>query len=41
MKETDEENQIKESIDEKSPELNKKIWKENQKIMDIVNKKTF
>ena len=29
------------SIDEKPPELDEKMWEENQKIIDIVNKKTF
>ena len=29
------------SINEKLLELNEEIWKENQKIIDIVNEKTF
>ena len=29
------------SIDEKPSELNKKIWEENQKIINIVDEKTF
>ena len=41
MRETEEENQTRESIDEKPPELDEKLWEENQKIMDIINKKTF
>ena len=31
----------KRSIDKKPPELDEKMWEENQKIIDIVNKKTF
>ena len=41
MRETGEENRTKESIDEKPPELDEKMWEENRKIMDIVNEKTF
>ena len=41
MSKTGEENRTRESIDEKPPELNKEMWEENQKIMDIVDKKTF
>ena len=41
MRETEEKNQIRESIDEKPSEFDEKIWEENQKIIDIVNKKTF
>ena len=36
--ETEEENRRRESIDEKPPELNEEMWKENQKIVGIVNK---
>ena len=41
MKETGEENRTKESINKKPPELNEKMWEENQKIIDIVNEKIF
>ena len=32
--ETEKENRIRKSIDKKSPELNKKMWKENRKIIE-------
>ena len=41
MKKTGEENWIRESIEEKPPKLNEEMWKENRKIMDIINEKTF
>ena len=41
MRETGEENRTRESIDEKPPELDEEMWKENQKIMGIVDEKTF
>ena len=41
MRETGEENQTRESIDEKPPELDEEMWEENRKIMDIVDEKTF
>ena len=31
----------KRSIDEKPSELDKEMWEENQKIIDIVDEKTF
>ena len=39
--EIEEENQIRELIDEKPPKLDEEMWEENQKIIDIVNKTTF
>ena len=39
--ETEKENRRRESIDEKPPELNEKMWEENRKIIDIINEKTF
>ena len=41
MMETREENRTRKSIDKKPPRLNKKMWKENQKIINIVDEKTF
>ena len=41
MRENRKKNQTKELINEKPLELNEEIWKENQKIKDIVNKKSF
>ena len=41
MKETGKENRRRESINEKLLKLNKEIWKKNQKIIDIVDEKTF
>ena len=38
---TEEENWIWESINEKPPELDEKMWEKNQKIINIVNEKTF
>ena len=35
--ETEEENRIRESIDEKPLELDEEMWKENRKIIDIVD----
>ena len=31
----------KESINDKPPELNEEMWEKNQKIIDIIEKKTF
>ena len=39
--ETEEENRTRESIDEKPPELNEEMWEKNQKIIDIIDEKTF
>ena len=39
--ETKEENRIWEPIDEKPPELDEEMWEENQKIIDIIDEKTF
>ena len=41
LQETGEENRTQKSIDEKPPELDLEKWEENQKIIDIVDKKTF
>ena len=41
MRETGEENRTRESIGDKTPELNEEMWEGNRKIMDIVDEKTF
>ena len=41
LRETGEENRTGKSIDKKPPELDIKIWEENQKIIDIIDEKTF
>ena len=41
LRETGEVNRTGESIGKKPPELNVKMWEENRKIIDIIDKKTF
>ena len=41
LQKTGEENQTRESIDKKPPELEVEIWEENRKIIDIIDEKIF